>query len=415
MPKQIAIEGPVVRLEGITIQNPDVTHYLSQKPQGERVPSLIRAVEVGVYCLQRAEVGQSLDFVRLEVERLIQASNTAVDSLPDLIRERLAGPDGPTIQVTAAAQMAQNAIRDKLAEVQQLFDKHLDPGKPDATLGKALVAVNNLLDPKREDSVQKKLDATLQGIAVADGAIAKAVKATVENAIAPLQAAIETFSLAVIKEEGIEEALATTTRKGFAFEDELLPELQRWAAIVGADLEYTAQQNLPGDFTLTLNDRSIGGMPLKIVIEARDRDRRFGRARVAEQMNATLAQWQANYGIYVSKTQNGLAAEIGDWSELSCGHGPVIACTVEHLKTALRFAVVDTRLRAATEARRELDISAAEKELDRFRSSLNHLTKIKRRVGEIRDVLPAIEDEADRMRGEIQDALDKIETLLSPA
>ena len=415
MPNQIAIEGSVVRLEGITIQTLDVAQYLSQKPQGERVPALIRAVEVGVYCLQRAEVGQSLDFVKLEIERLIQASNTAVASLPDLIRERLAGPDGPTIQVTAVAQMAQSAIRDKLAEVQQMFDNHLDPGKPGATLGKALSAVNNLLDPKRDDSVQKRLDATLQGLAVADGAIAKAVKATVENAIAPLQAAIETFSLALKKEEGIEEALATTTRKGFAFEDELLPELQRWAAIVGADLEYTAPQNLPGDFTLTLNDRSIGGMPLKIVVEARDRDQRFGRARVAEQMNATLAQWQANYGIYVSKTQSGLAAEIGDWSELSCGHGPVIACTVEHLKTALRFAVVDMRMRAAAEARRELDISSAERELGRFRSSLNHLTQIKRRVGEIRDVLPTIEDEANRMRGEIQDTLDKIETLLSPA
>jgi hypothetical protein len=413
MPNQIAIEGSVVRLEGIALQSPDVAQYLSQKPQGERVPALIRAVEVGVYCLQRAQVGQSLDFVKLEIERLIQASNTAVDSLPDLIRERLAGPDGPTIQVTAAAQMAQGAIRDKLAEVQQLFDKHLDPGKPEATLGKALSAVNNLLDPKRDDSVQKRLDATLQGIAVADGAIAKAVRATVENAIAPLQAAIETFSLALKKEEGIETALATTTRKGFAFEDELLPELQRWAAIVGAALEYTAPQNLPGDFTLTLNDRSIVGMPLKIVVEARDRDERFGRARVAEQMNATLAQWQANYGIYVSKTQSGLAAEIGDWSELSCGHGPVIACTVEHLKTALRFAVVDTRLRAAAEARRELDVNTAEKELARFRTSLNHLAQVKRRVGEIREILPAIEDEADRMRSEIQDALDKIETLLS--
>lgn len=156
-------------------------------------------------------------------------------------------------------------------------------------------------------------------------------------------------------------------------------------------------------------------MPLKIVVEARDRDQRFGRARVAEQINATLAQWQANYGIYVSKTQSGLAAEIGDWSELSCGHGPVIACTVEHLKTALRFAVVDMRMRAAAEARRELDISSAERELGRFRSSLNHLTQTKRRVGEIRDVLPTIEDEANRMRGEIQDTLDKIETLLSPA
>jgi uncharacterized protein Yka (UPF0111/DUF47 family) len=61
-----------------------------------------------------------------------------------------------------------------------------------------------------------------------------------------------------------------------------------------------------------------------------------------------------------------------------------------------------------------LDIGTAEKELSRFRNSLNHLTQIKRRVGEIRDVLPTIEDEADRIRSEIRDALEKIESLLSP-
>ena len=388
MPNRIAIEGSVVRLEGITVQNPDVAQYLSQKPQGERVPGAdTRRRSRRLLPAACRGVGQSLDFVKLEIERLIQASRTAVDQLPESIGKSLQLRTAPRLRSRRLPQLPRPRSRTNLLKCGN-FSNDISIPKPDATLGRALSTLTNLLDPKREDSVQKRVDLTLQGIAVADGAIAKAVRATVETAIAPLQTAIETFSLALKKEEGIEEALATTTRKGFAFEDELLPELQRWAAIVGADLEYTAPQNLPGDFTLTLNDRSIGGMPLKIVVEARDRDQRFGRARVAEQINATLAQWQANYGIYVSKTQSGLAAEIGNWSELSCGHGPVIACTVEHLKTALRFAVVDMRMRAAAEARRELDISSAERELGRFRSSLNHLTQIKRRVGEIRDVLP---------------------------
>ena len=66
-------------------------------------------------------------------------------------------------------------------------------------------------------------------------------------------------------------------------------------------------------------------------------------------------------------------------------------------------------------ARRELDISTAEKELGRFRNSLNHLMQIQRKVGEIRDVLPAIEDEAYRMRNDMRNALNNIETLLSLA
>ncbi len=41
------------------------------------------------------------------------------------------------------------------------------------------------------------------------------------------------------------------------------------------------------------------------------------------------------------------------------------------------------------------------------------LTQIKRKVGETREILPAIEDKADHMRNEIRDALGNIETLLS--
>lgn len=415
MSSQVIVEDLLIRLEGIAIQNTDVVQYFKQKPEEKRTEALIRAVEVGVFCLQRTEVGQSVEFVKLEVERLIHASNSAVDKLPELIRTKLSGPDSPTAQVSIAAETAQKAIREKLAEVQLLFEKHLDPTKTDATLGQALAKLSEFLDPKYDDSVQKRLDTTLQGLAATDGTIAVAVKATVENAIAPLRTAVETLFLALKKEEGTKEALATTTQKGFEFEEELLPELQRWATLVGADFEYTAPQNQPGDFTLTLKDTSIGGVPLKLVIEARDREQAFGRIPISTQMTNALSQWNGNYGIYVSKTQSGLAGEIGEWSELSCEHGPVVACTFEHLKTALRFAIVDTRLRAAAQDRKELDTGTVAAELGRFRDSLNHLTQIKRKVGEIRQILsilPSIETEADQMRNEIQDALGKVEGLL---
>ena len=241
-------------------------------------------------------MGQSLDFVRLEVERLIQASNAAVDSLPDLIRERLAGPDGPTIQVTAAAQTAQSAIGKSSPKCSSCLTSTWIRASPTRHSAKLLVAVNNLLDPKRDDSIQKRLHAALPGTCGRlAGAMSKAVKATVENAMAPLQAAIETFSLALKKEEGIEEALATTTRKGFAFEDELLPELQRWAAIVGKRvLRIHGAAEPSGRFHADARATdSIGGMPSpKIVVEARTPAQSLGRARVAELMNATLARGQ---------------------------------------------------------------------------------------------------------------------------
>lgn len=103
-----------------------------------------RAIELGVICLQRAELGQSLEFVRLEVERLIQASKTAVDGLPEVLRTKLTAPDGPTAQVSSTVLSVQPAIAGKLSKVQQLFEKHLDPRQTETTLGKALQDLRHL-------------------------------------------------------------------------------------------------------------------------------------------------------------------------------------------------------------------------------------------------------------------------------
>jgi hypothetical protein len=416
MPSQVIVEDSLIRIEGISVQNPDVVQYFRSRREEDRALAAIRAIELGVFCLQRAEVGQSLEFVKLEVERLIQAASRAVDKLPEEIRNKLAGQDSPTAQISSTMQSVQNSVQSKLDEVRTLFNTHLDPTKGDATLGRALITLNALLDPRRDDSVQKTVEATIQSLAGADGAISQAVRTTVEGVVAPLRTAVETLSLAVAKEAGTQEAFAVSPEKGFQFEDELLAMLQDYAGSVGAELEHVGPQNEPGDFVLTMRDTSLCGLPLKIVIEARDRGQAFGRVLIGKQMTDALLRWKGNFGIYVSKTPGGLAKEVGEWSEFGCEHGPVIACTVEHLKTALRFGVVDNRLRAAAQQKREIDTRSVAAELGRFRDSLNHLTQIKRKVGELRqtlDVLSSIETEADQMRNEIQQTLGKVEGLLA--
>lgn len=89
MPAQVIVEDSQVRFEGLTVANPDVVQYFKQKPEAQRPEAAVRAIELGVFCLQRAELGQSLEFVRLEVERLIQASKGAVDNLPEVLRAKL--------------------------------------------------------------------------------------------------------------------------------------------------------------------------------------------------------------------------------------------------------------------------------------------------------------------------------------
>lgn len=412
MPGQVIIEDATVRFEGLTVANPDVIQYFKQKSQEQRPEAAVRAIELGVYCLQRAELGQSLEFVRLEVERLIQASRSAVDGLPEVLRTKLTAPDGPTAQVSSTVQSVQTAIAGKLTEVQQLFEKHLDPRQTESTLGKALQELMNLLDASRDDSVQKRVESSIASVATTDGTLANAVKKAVQDVTAPLSTAIATLSLALERERGAQEVLVVSPGKGYEFEEELLPLLVGWSEVVGADLEYTGPQDKPGDFVLTVRETSLGPGPLRIVIEARDRESGWGRVRISEQMSLALSEWTRNYGLYISKTQEGLAQEIGEWRELDCDRGPVVACTVEHLRTALRFAVIDAKLRTAAQERRAVDVATLSAQLDRFRDSLNHLTQIKRKVTEIREILLVIDSEADQMREGIQDTLSKIEAAI---
>jgi hypothetical protein len=412
MPGQVILEDTRVRLEGVTVANPDVIQYFKEKPEDRRLDGAVRAIELGVFCLQRAELGQSLEFVRLEVERLIQASKTAVEGLPEVLRTKLTAPDGPTAQVSSAVQSVQTSIGGKLTEVQQLFERHLDPRQAESTLGKALQDLTHLLDPTHDNSVQKRVEQSIGSIAATDGTLAIAVKKAVQDVTAPLSTAISTLSLALERERGAQEVLAESTDKGYQFEEELLPLLRDWAATVGADLEYTAPQNKPGDFVLTLRETTLGAGPLRVVVEARDRETGWGRVRISDQMSASLSEWKGNYGVYVSKTRDGLAREIGEWAEFDCDRGPVVACTVDHLRTALRFAVVDSKLRAAAQERRAVDVATLSAQLDRFRDGLNHLTQIKRKATEIREILLVIDSEADQMREGIQDTLSKIEAAI---
>ena len=408
----VVVTDSAITVSNLTTDNPDVVQYFKQLPEEERPRASVQALEIGVFCLQRTHMGHSLDFVRLEIQRLIQSAESAIASVPGLVEQKLGGETGPLAPIRSTVTGVQTSIHQKLSEVGGLFKDHLDPGNVQATLGKALTAVRDLINPELPGSVQKRMESVIVSLANADGTLVSAVRKEVENATASLREAVNALTNAYSGKKGAEEALADTTEKGFDFESELVSQLRDWSSIIGAEFEHVGPQNHPGDFVIRLKNTGAGPSSLTLVIEARDRKDSQGRIRIAEQMNEALKQWNGNYGMYVSKTKAGFANEIGEWSELSCGAGSVIACTSEHLNTALRFAIVMHRLKDLQESRREVDTSTIVNQIGRFRTSLNHLKQIKSKVTEIGNLLPDIESEADNMRSEINATLEDIEAIL---
>jgi hypothetical protein len=127
-----------------------------------------------------------------------------------------------------------------------------------------------------------------------------------------------------------------------------------------------------------------------------------------------MAERAADAAIYLSRTASGFAKEIGDWAEGTCGRGPWVACTEEHLVTALRLLLVLRRIEEARSEPPEVDAGSIRAQVARARTALAKITTINRHAGSVRDSANAIEDEARALRDDVQEALSIIEAALRP-
>jgi hypothetical protein len=124
-----------------------------------------------------------------------------------------------------------------------------------------------------------------------------------------------------------------------------------------------------------------------------------------------MAERDANAAIYLSRTRQGLAREIGEWAEGECDRGPWIATTHEHLFVAIRFMLIMYRL-ASLQQPEVADLAAADAQIARIRTALRRVGTIKRNVTAIRDGAGAIELEAETLQSDIRRALLNIEESL---
>lgn len=116
--------------------------------------------------------------------------------------------------------------------------------------------------------------------------------------------------------------------------------------------------------------------------------------------------------IYLSRTSEGLGHELSDWAEGECRAGPFVACTQEHLTTALRYLQSKKAIARLRHMSAEVDQDAIHDQIGRIRTTLDAVRKVSRLGNEIRSATWEIDDEADRLRHDIRDALRLIEDAL---
>jgi hypothetical protein len=230
-----------VEVRRLLIPRADIADYLRPIPEEDRIGAFINAVEVGVFCLERSRAGADMDFVRRQVDALLERVQQTVGMVPSTLEKRLVERIGTADgQVLAPVQTLVKGMFDladgKVAEIRELFAREIDPGKDSSTLGIALRALRDLLDPKRKDSIQASFENALQAVTARDGVLTSAVRDVVGEALKPLKQEIDDLSKEIQQQRGEEVVIDRTTEKGTPFQEEIVARLQLWAELAGAEI-----------------------------------------------------------------------------------------------------------------------------------------------------------------------------------
>jgi ElaB/YqjD/DUF883 family membrane-anchored ribosome-binding protein len=304
------------------------------------------------------------------------------------------------------------AASGKINEVRELLLGDIDPGKETSTLGRALRAIRDMLDPKRVDSVQGSLETAIKQVTTDGGPLAKAVREVVNDALKPLEDRLNDLAKEIRGQEAAEVVVEQTTLKGASFEEEVVCTLQDWAQRAGAEVNYVGRDNRPGDIVVVTGESVYAGENLRVVVEARDRQKGLGRLAVSETLDAAMSERKANAAIYVSRTRDGLGHELGEWSEGISKTGRWVACTRDHLVTAVRFVIVQERVHKVQASAPRIDAASIEAHIQRIRTALARIKTINTKATEIRSCSDDVRSEAEGIREEIRGALSDIEESL---
>lgn len=409
-----------IRIVDIDVPGKDVAQFFAAAEEEERELLLIQAIEVGTFCLERARGNSDMDFVRRQVDGLLTKVERAVAAIPETTQnallEKIGSGDGQLLApVKGLIAEASQATTARLNDVRTLLSQDLDPSKDTSTIGKALHKLRDLLDPKRTDSVQAAIDGAVKAVAAENGTLATAIRNVVAQAITPLATEVKDLAKEVRGREAASEALEQTTAKGLSYEEEVILELQAWATMAGAEVHHVGVDNQPGDILVKIAPNSFIADDVTIAIEVRDRQSAAGRKAISDALARAITARKAQAGIYLSRTRDGLAKEVGDWAEGTCDSGQFVACTHEHLVTALRWLVVLARLQVLQAKASETDATSIQAQVRRIRTSLDRVKNINRKATEARGSAQGIQEEAELLRDEIRNALLAIEEAMRVA
>lgn len=405
--------------DGITIHRLDVpdrtvADYLRKMAGSEVENSVADAIVVGVACLERVKVNRDLEFMRKQIDGLLDGVRSALSTIPASLEREMTktiGTGDGQLLAPIQSMIKEVAVRtaERLGEVKILLAQDIDPTKETSALGKVFGTIRNLLDPQRVDSIQGCFRTALEAVTAENGSLAKSVAAVVSAAVRPLAEEVNRLSKDLRAAEAAAIVLEHTSAKGLSYEQEVVALLQQWSQVTGAEIHHVGPDNRPGDVLVRIAPLSATDSETRIVVEARDRQAAAGRKVVSDTLGRAIAERNTNAGVYLCRTREGLGRELGDWAEGECNGAPWVATTHEHAVAAVRFLIARRKLAAIHASKTEVDAITVDQQIVRIRTAIGRITTINRKLKDIEGATDAIASEADLLRDEVKAGLFAIE------
>lgn len=394
-----------VLLQDVVVPSEDAWKFLMESPEEEWGPRLFRAIEIGVWALQRALDSGSMDFIKNQAKEILGKVEAKLEALPGSVEDGLRGQigtdDGQLLQpvktlIESAKGDAETVIGKVKLEVENLYKEHLDPGREGSTFARKMRTIEDLLTPGRPGSVQKNVEDAIATVTSADGTLAQNIKRLVNDALQPYKDDLSKVVTTITEHDAITSIVKKTTLKGESFQERVYEELLRAFGQSGCIVENIGGDNKTGDVLLSFTEGAGDHkFAYKIIVEAKEeRGNNKGITDLNRILSAAMDRRAADAAAFIAPVE-AFTNETKYWHQGHVDRGPWVSTTLENAVEAVRFLRITLHLER-NGGKGEVDVDGASKQLRVIKDTLRKKADVLRKLRDI-------ETAADTARGLVND------------
>jgi hypothetical protein len=364
----------------ISLTDKDLQDYLVKISSEDIKSEILGLIKIGLMCVTRTNANNEIDFwekksQELQTNLLRKAEEVINKDFLQAIKKQLGIKDGQLLA----------PIANQVETTSKFIDKALASNE---TRIKAAVSEFNS--------------------SLTDGTLTESFSKLLVKELSPLITEIRALNYHVIEQKGEESIKGSTTLKGKEYEQHILGQVQTWARCNKFKVENVGIDNRPGDIVVESLSEKI-----KIAIEVKDISTPKGHSVLTREMGQVIQERKATIAIFLCKTINGLAKEIGSYGEGVSDNIKWVATTGESLEVALNHCLVEERLRLANEKNPNITNAKKVKEnLELAKTLIGTMSQHYRSITEIQNAATTLESSLRKTNAEVLRALNTANDLV---